>query len=377
MCTCNYCGRENDRAAVHCRECGTEFPTDPVMEPPPETPALELIAPEAFADAFRFEGGSHRPDWEFIRRWIDDRFAPGETETAWNDAALLWLQRLRDDLGGGYSVHQSHRTLLLCDQPRDTARWLLDYAGTAGTAILERLGNVAWPDRFGKDVILIFSDEDDYYEYVAYHTPDGEQAASSGVCVHTGYTHIAAPWQDPRSTASIIVHELIHGGLSHLPLPLWLNEGVAVTLERAIAPPTRALGESHQATLDADLLDWRAPVMWDELAERHFNFWTGQNIQSFWAGTSFYIPGDSNELSYSLAEVLFKHLTERADRAAFHAFLRRATQEDAGQSAAVEILGVDLGEIAGTFLGTGSWRPRRQSIAECWITAGWASSGGS
>src|SRR5213594_12600 len=27
------------------------------------------------------------------------------------------------------------------------------------------------------------------------------------------------------------------------------------------------------------------------------------NIQTFWAGTSFFVPGDSNELSYSLAEV--------------------------------------------------------------------------
>src|ERR1700733_6021164 len=37
---CDYCGRENDGAAVHCRECGTEFPRAEIPAPlPPEKPA--------------------------------------------------------------------------------------------------------------------------------------------------------------------------------------------------------------------------------------------------------------------------------------------------------------------------------------------------
>lgn len=114
-----------------------------------------------------------------------------------------------------------------------------------------------------------------------------------------------------------------------------------------------------------------APVMWDELAERHFAFWSEDNIQSFWAGTSFYIPGDSNELSYSLAQVFVKLLTERRDAAAFRAFLETARHDDAGQTAAMDILGSDLGEIAATFLGEGNWRPQRKAMKSCWETAGW------
>lgn len=44
---CGYCGVENDDAAVHCRECGTEFPR-PEVPPlaPVEQPAEEPASPE-------------------------------------------------------------------------------------------------------------------------------------------------------------------------------------------------------------------------------------------------------------------------------------------------------------------------------------------
>jgi len=37
----------------------------------------------------------------------------------------------------------------------------------------------------------------------------------------------------------------------------------------------------------------------------------------------------------------------------------------------MDILGVDLGEIAGTFLGEGNWRPQRKAMIACWESAGW------
>jgi hypothetical protein len=329
------------------------------------------ISPEAFAAAFTFADSFHRADWDFVRRWIESHVGPEDTEEGWNEAALIWVSKLRDDLGAGYFILQSRQTVLLCDQPLETARWLLDYAGRAVVTIKEKLGDTAWQGAFGKDVVLVFSDEDDYYQYLAHHMPDGEQAASGGVCIHSGYTHIAVPWHDELNAANAVIHELTHDCLSHLPLPLWLNEGVAVTLQKAIAPPPRALGQSEQNALYASSINWRAPIMWDELAERHFAFWTEENIQSFWAGTSFFQPGDANELSYSLAEVLLKLLTERTGRETFRAFLDSAQDDDAGQTAAMDILEVDLGETAGKFLGEGNWRPRRKAMVVCWDAAGW------
>jgi hypothetical protein len=257
----------------------------------------------------------------------------------------------------------------------EVARRLLDYAGRAAITIKTQLGSAAWSGTFGKDVVLVFSDQDDYYQYLSHHTPDGEQAASGGVCIHSGYTHIALPWQDEPDAANAIIHELTHDCLAHLPLPVWLNEGVAVTLQKAIAPSARAIGQSEQSALYADTIGWRAPIMWDELAERHFAFWTEEKVQSFWAGTSFYQPGDPNELSYSLAEVLVKLLSERGNATSFRTFLQAAQQNDAGQTAALEIIGADLGEIAGTFLGEGNWRPQRKAMIACWEAAGWGKRG--
>lgn len=332
---------------------GADSPDKVVHFDPPQLPNPRLITPAELDGAFQFEDGFHRADWNAIGKWIDSNIGRPDMDEAWNEAALLWAKKLRDDLGGNYFVIQSRRTVLLCDQPLETARRLLDFAGRTATTIKERLDTTAWSGAFGKDVALVFSDQDDYYQYLSHHTRDGEQATSGGVCIRTGYTHIALPWFDELTAANTIVHELIHNCLAHLPLPLWLNEGMAVTLEKAISPAARAT------------------VMWGELAERHFAFWTEDNIQSFWSGISFYEPGDPNELSYSLAEVFVKLLSERAEAPAFRAFLEAAHRDDAGQRAAMDVLGVDLGGIAGTFLGDGNWRPQRKAMLACWDAAGW------
>jgi hypothetical protein len=322
--------------------------------------------------ALRFADGFHRVNWELVHGWIDGHVdTGGDIEKIWDEAALLWVNQLREDIGGDYVVFKSKQTILLCDQAKDVAEWLLNYAGRAAATIKEHLGETAWQGAFGRDVVLVFSDEDDYYHYLAYHSLDGEQAASAGVCIHSGYTHIALPWRDAFDAANAIVHELTHDCLSHLPLPLWLNEGVAVTLQKSVAPPTRGLGQSDQDALFAAAISWKAPIMWDELAERHLEFWTEERIQSFWAGTAFFEPGEANELSYSLAEVFLKLITERTDRESFRAFLEAAHQQDAGQTAAIDILKTDLGDVAGTFLGKGNWRPQRKAMMACWEAAGW------
>lgn len=343
-------------------------------EAPPELPRPELIKQEALESCFRFEAGFHRADWRAIDRWLGTNINSMDIEAAYNEAALFWVTKLRDDLGGNYFVLQSSQTILLCDRPDTQARWLLNYSGQVATTIKQVLGQIAWAGALGHDVILLFSDEDDYYQYLSHHCPDGEQASSGGVCIHSGYTHIAMPWYDQLDTAAnTIVHELTHDCLAHLPLPLWLNEGIAVTVQKAIAPPEFGTTQSDDSRLSTAIMNWRPPIMWDELAERHFAFWTEENIQTFWAGTSFYIPGDSNELSYSLAEVFVKLISERSAAGDFQALLQAAHHDDAGQTAMLDILDTNLADIAGIFLGEGNWRPVRKAMVQCWEAAGWNS----
>jgi len=374
MIECDYCGKEADDTALKCEVCGKEFVTGPQMATVPASPSFELVDPAAIESAFEFTDDFHRADWNVIGDWIEKHIASEDRESAWNEAALIWLGKLRDDLGGNYHLLCSRQTALLCDLPMETAHWLLGYAGDVEATIGDSLGEIAWAGNRSRDVIIVFADQDDYYQYIAHHSPDGEQAASGGMCIHSGYTHIAIPWRNQNDAANAVVHELTHDAVAHLPLPLWLNEAIAMTLQRRIAPPPQAIGQSDQDVLYSASINWNPPLMWDELAERHHDFWNEQNIQSFWAGTSFYEPGDANELSYNLAEVLLKLLSERGEAAGIREFIQQASQADAGQTAALELLGADLGEIAGTFLGEGNWRPQRKAMVACWESAGWKKS---
>jgi hypothetical protein len=146
----------------------------------------------------------------------------------------------------------------------------------------------------------------------------------------------------------MLAHELTHNCVVHLPLPLSLNEGLAKLFQRAVA-----------AT--------RHPVLDHELRERHLAFWNLENIQEFWSGVSFHKAGDSNQLSYSLAEIVLNLLLER--RGDWSAFFKQAHRGDAGQTAVIECLGVDLGSVMSTFLGEGDWRPRRKAMVILWESA--------
>jgi hypothetical protein len=99
-----------------------------------------------------------------------------------------------------------------------------------------------------------------------------------------------------------------------------------------------------------------------ELADRHRTHWNEANIQTFWAGKSYDVPGDESELSYSLGAILVMLLSEKAG---FADFIKAADWRDAGQDAAINVLEQDLGEVLGGFLGPGNWRPQRKIIAEC------------
>lgn len=372
MVSCRYCGRQSDRPTGHCAECGTELPPLELLKTRPSNQAnYSYINPEAFAAGVTFEHEFHRIDWTVVWAWIESEVETVNWELAWAEAATWWAELLRGDLGGEYLVYQSKDTILLCEQSEELAEWLLGYAGRAANTIRHELGPMAWNGRSGKDLLLVFSEHDDYYQYAAFHMADGVNPSSGGMCISSGYTHIALPWTEQLDVANALIHELAHDSMAHLSLPHWLNEGVAVTLEKAIGAPPRAIGQGDQDAVYGAMSNWRPPTMWQELAEQHFAFWNEENIQTFWAGTSFYLPGDSNSLSYSLAEVFVKLLSERGNRAAFLSFMEASRPDDAGHAASLELFGADLGEIAGTFLGPGDWRPQRKAIKACWEEAGW------
>lgn len=352
MKACGYCGRDHDDAAALCHECGTEFPPKPTVVPVPEPeeliPASQFVELSRLEGAFDFQDGFSRPDWKLIGDAIQSLEGADDRREAWREVALQWLEKLRGELGGSYHLTASRRCALLSALDKPAARRLLDFCETAAAAIHETLREVAWESFDGLRVIIAFAEEDDYYQYVSGFCSEGEHPTSGGVHIRRGYPHVALPFETELHSGQTIVHELTHHCLSHLPIPVWLNEGVAQHLQKIIVG---------------------ARLACDDLAERHFGFWNQDRIQGFWAGTSFHEPGDSVELSYNLAEILGHFLIEKEGD--FLAFIRSAHADDAGQTAAWDCLGCCLGETVGTFLGPGDWRPQRKAIKACWKAAHW------
>jgi hypothetical protein len=170
--------------------CGTEWPEpqqeSPAIETAPVPPLPQFFEPDALSDAFVFIEGFQRADWKQVRAWIETNVISIDSVEAWNEAASYWVGLLRHDLGGDYQVWSSRNAFLLADLPTKTVRWLLDYIGEAVSTIVSQLQHVAWAGSFGKLVVLIFGEVDDYLQYLAYHLKEGVHPATGGVCIHSG-----------------------------------------------------------------------------------------------------------------------------------------------------------------------------------------------
>ena len=277
-----------------------------------------------------------RPQWETIQPWIKAHTATDDLEAAWQGVAFDWLSKLQMDLGQHYTISESKNFLLLTSRSPNAAKSILQTSEAAVQLLTNWLGSVAEKRGFGKHVILDFDTEENYYLYVSYfYEPDSPLIASGGVFLHDGYEHIALP--PTKHMQDTLIHELAHNRLAHLPLPRWLNDGIAVNMERRI-------GGNKQGLLDRDLV------------QKHRKYWTTETIQGFWAGTSFHDKdGNVIRLNYNMAEILVDLLVQEFPN--FMDFVAHADWKDAGQAAASESFGVTLHEVAETFLGPGEWSP--------------------
>jgi hypothetical protein len=338
---CLFCGSDNEDPRDTCRACGHVLvPTDipdadsflPVIEPP-DVSEIDLNC--------AFENGFAYPDWRGIASEVKERFSETEWFAVYHELAKRWLLELKENLGGTYRCYESAHFLLVAADGAMVAKTLLSYAQAALEAVEHLLGPLVNRQAYGKHVLLAFSEQDDYYGYISHFHVDGDHSLSGGVFLPRGYMHIALPVTVVFGSKRVLTHELVHNCIAHLPVPTWIHEGFAKKLEHLVT--------GQRFTLDRDLV------------ERHYAHWNADTIQEFWSGASFYRAGDGNELSYQLAEIFTMRLSENWND--FLSFVGEADYRDGGQDAAVKVLGRDLGEVAGEFLGEGSWRPQRKAMA--------------
>ena len=280
-------------------------------------------------------------DWTQVRAWIDP-LPEKRRAAAWSACERGWLLHLRDALGRDYHLQESDSAAVLSSLEPQVARAALDYMARTLRRIGAVLKGIVEPDPWGKDILILFDDGDRYYRYASYYYPErGEFATSGGMHINAGCSHFIAVKGDLPHLETVISHEMTHACLGHLPLPLWLNEGLAVNTEQRLAGVPRA--------------EYGAA---ERLHDKLRRFWSVLSIQEFWSGASFHRPGTSNALSYELARILVEQLAK--DWEPFRAFVVHADRADAGAAAAHTHLGLDLGDAVTALLERDtpkSWSP--------------------
>ncbi len=301
---------------------------------------MPVVVPD-LQEWYSEEAGFEHPLWPAIEQWIEARVSAPKRNEAWIAVARHWLQRVRKRLGDTFHLAESTNFHLLSALDPRRTKAALRFLESALGSIRSSLGDLASTDYFGKHACIVFQDQDPYYRYISHFYPDGEHASSSGVFLGGGYNHIVVPSDEVSQLQSVLVHELTHNSVVHLPLPLWLNEGVAMILEEAV-------NGSVTYTLNR------------ETADRHRAFWSAATIQQFWEGSSWELIENGNELSYSLAQILMRIFYEdvRPGPEKFRDFVRDARREDAGQQSLRKHFELSLGELAAEFLGDGNWEPQ-------------------
>ncbi len=321
-----------------------EFDAGAVMAPPtqisvPGSEPFDLAA--SLVDA----GGFPVADWEAVHRWIETLPIESAKAEAWSSCERAWLEHLRLALGREYRVRSQGSAILVSTLPVNVADATLAFVNKTVQRIVRVLHGVAATPEWGNDILIVFDEDESYYRYVSHYYPEaGEFAASSGMYINRGCGHFVTVKADLRSVEPVIAHELTHACLSHLPIPAWLNEGLAVNTEFRLCPPPQAPANPRQ------------------LHARHLKFWGAQEIQEFWSGKSFLRSDEGNELSYDLAKVLVSQFA--ADWEPFRQFVLAANLADGAASSATQYLGIDLGAAVCAVLEREpdpSWAPRPQA----------------
>lgn len=196
--------------------------------------------------------------------------------------------------------------------PESRVRSISTFISKVEKSLSNEFSALEQPEAYGKSVLLILSDSEEYYQYIGkLEQEDGYFPMSSATFVDGNCPHFVTHEGEIASIKPIIVHELTHDFLSDLNLPVWLGEGIAAYMECRFAPG-----------YGLELRDARA----------HLKYWAA-DTHSFWDGTSF----SGNSAEAAAAEVLAVLLVQYMVRSEmdFVEFLRRCKGLDGHQVKAV------------------------------------------
>jgi hypothetical protein len=279
------------------------------------------------------------PDWDAVHQsLIGEEMSFTQLHAFWTDLGREWMHLLRPTLGPTYKIYESAHFWLVSEQPEKTCKHLVQWAESTHAKVLKLVDVDAGKHLFGKCPVLIVPDLDTYEIYRAAYIPEEHLGPSGGVFLNYGYGHFIFPFYNINQAEPVLVHELAHSLVSHLPLPVWVNEGIAQLCENIIS--------------GADGIDY------EKTKEFAGTFWTSHTIQDFWSGRGFSRSDEGQVLSYHLAREVTRELA--ADRSRFLSFLREVHISDSGASALLKHFGLTPRELLSDYLGDADWSPMPQ-----------------
>ena len=309
--------------------------------PSPTAILVDGLEPFSFVAHIKTHDAFPIVDWDPVERWIADSVPESQRAAAWGDCERAWLSHFRDALGPAYRLDEGPTAMVLSSLEPRLSRSTLSFMERTLKRIGAVLAGITEIPAWGKDLLIIFEDENQYYDYVSYYYPEsGEFSFSSGMHITRGCSHFVTTRGGLQALEPTIAHEMTHGCLAHLPIPLWLNEGIAVNTEHRLTGVAPRLYTPEQMNM------------------KHKRFWGKGEIQEFWSGISFRRTDDGNMLSYDLARILVEQFAK--DWGAFKAFTLAADYADSGSAAALEHLRISLGAAATAVLEQASspdWEP--------------------
>ena len=288
-----------------------------------------------------WRAGGWVPNWSAIHLWLSKNLPQDEHSDAWWALTGSWLNNLQADLGSPYSTFASEHFRVLCPYAHKKATRHQKFLESARSRLARMLGSVAWLQGSGPHVVLFFYDSEEYLTYLANFGGPREEGGSCGVFIRAGYHHIALHDDPIWRMEATLAHELTHNLLARLPIPAWLNEGLA-----QLAPEELGLTANQMKEIVQE-------------QEQIRECWQRNNLKQFWSGRAFSLSDQRQKRAYQLAEVLTRILLQSPQaKTGFANFVAEADQQDAGESAARQHLGSSLGDWVGQFLGPGEWAPR-------------------
>lgn len=282
--------------------------------------------------------GFVHPNWQSIAKWADDNVGDGELGKFYHEIALEWAQKTGEADGNTGAILETENFVLLSNANDDIIRNQGKFLERVLSTIKDALEDIVFDEGFGPHVVFSLSDDDSYYRYIDFASPEGKDlSASSGCFIDKGYGHLVFSGFNPDHDEPVIAHEMTHALLRHLDIPLWINEGLAVTMERQI-------------------IGLRAWTRDTKRVHKQCRYWRETSIQNFWAGWSFQFSGLANHLSYDLAQFLVTRLSKRYKKLCI--FVNQASIDDSGASAYESVYGKKIELLVSELLGKGNWEPR-------------------